>query len=105
MNDPPNLQGLLWEKAEGRYSVHATAVLLSPGVESVLAVSLPSLSWVCSNLPGSSPSGSRVIRRWGRSRRPWKNTYLIPDREGLETDSVVGKLMEKKRLNNLVYVE
>ena len=26
-------------------------------------------------------------------------------RERLETDSVVGKLVEKKRLNNLVYVE
>ena len=26
-------------------------------------------------------------------------------REGLEKDSVVGKLVEKKRLNNLVYVE
>ena len=25
--------------------------------------------------------------------------------ERLETDSVVGKLVEKKRLNNLVYVE
>ena len=24
------------------------------------------------SLPGSRPSGSRVIRRWGRSRRPWK---------------------------------
>ena len=59
MYDPPNLQGLLWEKAEGRHSVHATTVLLSPGVESVLAVSLPSLSWACSNLPGSSPGGSR----------------------------------------------
>ena len=26
-------------------------------------------------------------------------------KERLETDSVVGKLVEKKRLNNLVYVE
>ena len=55
-------------------------------------------------MPGSSPGGSRVIRRWGWSQRPWKNTYLITDREGLEMDSVVGKLVEKKRLNNLVYV-
>ena len=39
--------------------------------------------------------------KWGQRRRPWKNTYLITDREGLETDSVVGKLVEKKRLNNL----
>ena len=57
------------------------------------------------NLPGSSPGGSRVIRRWGRSRRLWKNTYLITDRERLEMDSVVGRLVEKKRLNNLDYVE
>ena len=32
-------------------------------------------------------------------------TYLITDRERLETDSVVGKLVEKRRLNDLVYVE
>ena len=31
-------------------------------------------------------------------------TYLITDREKLEMDSVVGKLVEKKRLNNLIYV-
>ena len=56
-------------------------------------------------VPGSSPGGSRVIRRWGRSRRLWKNTCLITDRERLEPDSVVGRLVEKKRLNNLDYVE
>ena len=56
-------------------------------------------------MPGSSPGGSRVIRRWGRSRRLWKNTYLITDIERLEMDSVVGRLVEKKRLNNLDYVE
>ena len=57
------------------------------------------------HLLGSSPGGSRVIRRWGRSRRLWKNTYLITDTERLEMDSVVGRLVEKKRLNNLDYVE
>ena len=41
----------------------------------------------------------------GRSRRLWKNTYLITDIERLETDSVVGRLVEKRRLNNLGYVE
>ena len=56
-------------------------------------------------VPGSSPSGSRVIRSWRRSRRLWKNTYLITDIERLEMDSVVGRLVEKKRLNNLDYVE
>ena len=56
-------------------------------------------------LPGSSPSGSRVIRRWGQSRHLWKNTYLTTDIERLEMDSVVGRLVEKKRLNNLDYVE
>ena len=30
-------------------------------------------------LPGSSPGGSRVIRRWGWHWHPWKNTYLITD--------------------------
>ena len=56
-------------------------------------------------VPGSSPGGSRVIRRWGRSRRLWKNTYLITDIERLEMDSVVGRSVEKKRLNNLDYVK
>ena len=60
---------------------------------------------IYSVLPGSSPGGSRVIRRWGRSWRLWKNTYLITDIERLEMDSVVGRLVEKKRLNNLDYVE
>ena len=41
----------------------------------------------------------------GRSRRLWKNTYLITDIERLEMHSVVGRLVEKKRLNNLGYVE
>ena len=41
----------------------------------------------------------------GQSWRLWKNTYLITDIERLEMDSVVGKLVEKKRLNNLDYVE
>ena len=57
------------------------------------------------SMPGSSPGGSRVIRRWGRSRRPWRNTFNYRYIQRLETDSVVGKLVEKKRLNNLVYVE
>ena len=56
-------------------------------------------------LPGSRPGGSRAIRRWGRSQRLWKNTYLITDIERLEMDSVVGRLVEKRRLNNLGYVE
>ena len=56
-------------------------------------------------VPGSRPGGSRVIRRWGRSRRLWKYTYLIPDIKRLEMDCVVGRLLEKKRLNNLDYVE
>ena len=41
----------------------------------------------------------------GRSRHLWKNTYLITDIERLEMDSVVGRSVEKKRLNNLDYVE
>ena len=54
---------------------------------------------------GSSPGGSRVIRRWGQSWRPGKNLFNYRYRERLEMDSVVGKLVEIKRLNNLVYVE
>ena len=34
-----------------------------------------------------------------------KYTFNYRDIKRLETDSVVGKLVEKKRLNNLVYVE
>ena len=41
----------------------------------------------------------------GRSRRLWKNTYLITDIARLEMDSVVGRSVEKKRLNNLDYME
>ena len=41
----------------------------------------------------------------GWSRRLWKNTYLITDIERLEMDSVVRRLVEKRRLNNLGYVE
>ena len=64
-----------------------------------------SVSTVHKYVPGSSPGGSRVIRRWGQSWRLWKNTYLITNIERLEMDSVVGRLMEKKRLNNLDYME
>ena len=45
---------------------------------------------------GSSPGGSRVIRRWGRSRRPGKNLFNYRYRGRLETDSVVGELVEKR---------
>ena len=41
----------------------------------------------------------------GRSRRLWKNTYLITDIERLEMDSAVGRSVEKRRLNNLDYME
>ena len=47
-------------------------------------------------LPGSSPSGSRVIRRWGQSQRPGKNLFNYRYRGRLEIDSVVGELMEKR---------
>ena len=41
--------------------------------------------------------------RW--SRHPRKNLLNYRYIERLEADSVVGKLVEKRRLNNLVYVE
>ena len=34
---------------------------------------------VCDIVAGSSPGGSRVIRRWGQRWRPWKNTHLITE--------------------------
>ena len=59
------------------------------------------------NTAGVQPrwiQGDSKVGGW--SQRLWKNTYLITDIERLETDSVVGEsVVEKKRLNNLVYVE
>ena len=52
------------------------------------------------SLPGSSPGGSRVIRRWDGVGVLGKNLFNYRYRERLEMDSVVGKLVEKKRLNN-----
>ena len=46
-------------------------------------------------LPGSSPNGSRVIWRWGRSWHPGKNLFNYRYRGRLETDSVV-ELVEKR---------
>ena len=54
---------------------------------------------------GYSPGGSRVIPRGDGISVLGKNLFNYRYRERLETDSVVGKLVEKKRLNNLVYVE
>ena len=47
--------------------------------------------------------GASKVGGW--SRRLWKNTYLITDIERLEMDSVVGRSVEKRRLNNLGYVK
>ena len=58
------------------------------------------------DLAGVQPrwiQGDSKVGGW--SRHLWKNTYLITDIERLEMDSVVGRLVEKKRLNNLDYVE
>ena len=71
------------------------------------------LSMGSQELDANEHSGAGVQPRWiqgdskvgGRSRRLWKNTYLITDIERLEMDSVVGRLVEKRRLNNLDYVE
>ena len=54
---------------------------------------------------GSRPSGSRVIQRGDRVGVLGKNLFNYRYKERLEKNSVVGKLVEKKRLNNLVYVE
>ena len=49
---------------------------------------------------GVQPRWIQGIRRQGQSRRPGKNLFNYRYRGRLETDSVVGKFMEKKRLNN-----
>ena len=46
-------------------------------------------------LPGSSPGGSRVIRRGDRVGVLGKNLFNYRYRERLETDSVVGKIVRK----------
>ena len=56
-------------------------------------------------MPGSSPGGSRVIQRGDRIGILGKNLFDYRYKERLEKNSVVGKLVEKKMLNNLVYVE
>ena len=57
------------------------------------------------NMLGSSPSGSRVIQ-WGDGVGVLgENLFNYRYKERLEKNRVVGKLVEKKRLNNLVYVE
>ena len=55
-------------------------------------------------LLGSSPSGSRIIRRGDGIGVLGKKLFNYRYKERLEKNSVVGKLVEKKRLNNLVYV-
>ena len=52
-------------------------------------------------MPGSSPGGSRVIRRGDGISVLGKNFFNYRYIERLETDRVVGNLVEKKRLNNL----
>ena len=56
-------------------------------------------------LPGSSPGRSRIIQRGDRIGVLGKNLFNYRYKERLEKNSVIGKLVEKKRLNNLVYVE
>ena len=52
-------------------------------------------------MPGSSPGGSRVIQRGDGVSVLGKNLFNYRYKERLEKNSVVGKLVEKKRLNNL----
>ena len=48
------------------------------------------------SLPGSSPSGSRVIQRGDRVSVRGKNLFNYRYKERLEKNSVVGKLVEKR---------
>ena len=66
---------------------------------------LPRKSSVFDLLSGSSPSGSRVIRRGDGVGILGKNLFNYIYKQRLEKNRVAGKLVEKKRLNNLVYVE
>ena len=93
----------LWKiLREMRIPNHLTCLLrnLYAGQEAIVRTGHGTIDWfqigkgVC--LPGSSPGGSRVIRRWGRSRRPGKNLFNYRYRGRLETDSVVGELVEKR---------
>ena len=76
-------------------------------LEKEIATHSSVLAW---RIPGM---GTEVQPRWiqgdskvgGQSRCLWKNTYLITDIERLEMDSIVGRSVEKRRLNNLDYVE
>ena len=54
-------------------------------------------------MPGSSPGGSREFKAGTELAR--KDLFTQRYKERLEKNSVVGKLVEKKRLNNLVYLE
>ena len=56
-------------------------------------------------LPGSSPSGSREFKGGTALASLEKYTFNYRYIERLEMDSVVGRLVEKRRLNNLDYVE
>ena len=67
--------------------------------------SLHNLSYRNATLLGSSPSGSRVIRSGDGVGVLGKNLFNYRYKERLEKNRGVGKLVEKKRLNNLVYVE
>ena len=51
--------------------------------------------WIIVSVPGSSPGGSRVIRRWGWNQCPRKKlNYRYIER--LEMDSVVGNISGEK---------
>ena len=63
-----------------------------------------SILWHCL-LPGSSPGGSGNSKVGTESVSLEKYIFNYRYIERLETESVVGKLVEKKRLNSLVYVE
>ena len=80
-------------------------VKFSSSSSSFLTPGIPQKTRHSSKVPESSPGGSRVIRRGDRVDVLGKNLFNYTYIERLETDSVVGKLVEKRRLNNLVYVE
>ena len=56
-------------------------------------------------MPGSSPGGSRVIQRGDGVGVLGKNLFNYRYIERLDNGQCSRRLVEKKRLNNLVYME
>ena len=89
----------------GLFATPQTVCARQASVSSAISWSLLkflSLTFCCRGPAPVDPGNSKVGTV---SASLEKYVFNYRDIERLETDSVVGKLVEKKRLNNLVYVE